>query len=101
MASQASPVLIKAYKGTQEQAMAAYRADAGSMAAEGYFPASQVWAPGAYGCGAFLIALILCFIFVGILVFIYMLIVKPAGTLTVTYERRLPAGTYGASPAYS
>lgn len=34
-------------------------------------------------------ALLLCVIVIGILVFIYMLIVKPAGTLTVTYELRL------------
>jgi hypothetical protein len=87
MASQTS-LLVKTYKGTQEKAMAAYQADASPMSTQGYFPISQVWAPGAYGCGAFLIALLLCFVFVGILVFIYMLIVKPAGTLTVTYELR-------------
>ena len=58
------------------------------MAAQGYFPTAQTWAPGTYGCGAFLLALLLCFIIIGIVVFIYMLIVKPAGTLSVTYELR-------------
>lgn len=33
-------------------------------------------------------ALILCVLLIGILALIYMLIVKPAGTLTVTYELR-------------
>jgi hypothetical protein len=35
-----------------------------------------------------LLALLLCVLLVGIVVFIYMLIVKPDGTLTVTYELR-------------
>lgn len=68
--------------------MALYQADAANMAAAGFFPISQSWAPGTYGCGAFLIALLLCVVLIGILVFIYMLIVKPDGTLTVTYEFR-------------
>jgi hypothetical protein len=74
--------------------MAAYQADSTTMAAHGYFPTSQSWAPGAYGCGAFLVALLLCVILIGIIVFIYMLIVKPDGTLSVTYElRALPASS--------
>jgi len=68
--------------------MADYQADAARLAAQGYFPISQSWAPGSYGCGAFLLALLLCVVLIGILVFIYMLIVKPAGTLSVTYEFR-------------
>lgn len=78
-------------------AMADYQADAARLAAQGYFPISQSWAPGAYGCGAFLLALLLCVVLIGILVFIYMLIVKPAGTLSVTYEwRGLPANPENA-----
>jgi hypothetical protein len=81
-------VIIKTYKGTQAQATAAFQADSAKMAAQGYYPTSQTWAPGSYGCGAFLLALLLCFVLIGIVVFIYMLIVKPDGTLTVTYELR-------------
>ena len=33
-------------------------------------------------------ALLLCFLLIGIFVFIYMLIVKPPGTLSVVYEYR-------------
>jgi ribosomal protein L40E len=58
------------------------------MAARGYFPVSQMWAPGQWSTSAFIIALLLCVTVIGILVFIYMVLVKPAGTLTVTYERR-------------
>jgi Uncharacterised protein family UPF0547 len=87
MATQ-SKVQVKTYKGTQQQATDAFRRDASSMAKQGYFPTAQTWAPGAYGCGAFLVALALCVLLVGIFIFIYMLIVKPAGTLSVTYELR-------------
>jgi len=81
-------ILVKTYKGNQQQATEAFQADAAKMAAQGYFPTAQTWAPGAYGCGSFLLALLLCFVLIGILIFVYMLIVKPAGTLSVTYELR-------------
>lgn len=85
-------VIIKTYKGSQAQATAAFQADSADMAAKGYYPTSQTWAPGSYSCGAFLLALLLCFVLIGIVVFIYMLIVKPDGTLTVTYELRSVSG---------
>ena len=77
--------IVKTYVGDQQSAANAYQEDSVKMATTGYVPTSQVWTPGTYGCGAFLFALLLCFVLIGILVFIYMLIVKPAGTLTVTY----------------
>lgn len=80
--------IVKTYCGDQQQATVAFQADAAKMAAKGYFPTAQSWAPGTYGGGAFLLALLLCLILVGILVFIYMLIVKPGGILSVTYELR-------------
>jgi DNA-directed RNA polymerase subunit M/transcription elongation factor TFIIS len=58
------------------------------MEKRGYYPVSQEWIPGSYGCFAFLIAFLLCFIFIGIVAFLYMLIVKPDGKLIVTYEIR-------------
>jgi hypothetical protein len=81
-------IIVKAYKGKQGEATAEFQADARVMAAHGYIPVSQTWVPGSWGCGAFLVAALLVVIVVGIIVFIYMLIVKPAGTLTVTYEYR-------------
>lgn len=93
------PVLVRTYKGrTQDVAVAKFRADAERLAKEGYRPSSQSWASGSYGCGAFLVALVLAVILVGILIFIYMLLVKPEGTLTVTYEghaTRQPASAIG------
>ena len=38
-------------------------------------------------------ALLLCLLIIGIFIFIYMLIVKPGGVLTVTYQyQAAPAG---------
>lgn len=82
------PVIVVSYTGTQAEATAAFREDAIVMAARGYYPASQTWIPGEYGCGSFLMALLLCVVLIGILVFIYMLFVKPPGTLTVNYTLR-------------
>lgn len=81
-------LIIKTYTGSQEKAFADFQADALKMANEGYYPSTQTWVPGSYGCGSFLGALLLCFLIVGFLIFIYMLIVKPDGTLSVTYELR-------------
>jgi len=82
------PVIVRTYHGTQGSATAAFRRDAENLAKQGYVPMSEVWAPGSWGCGAFIVALVLCLILIGFLVFIYMLIVKPGGVLTVTYQHQ-------------
>lgn len=79
--------LVRTYKGTQSAASADFQKDAAKLAEKGYVPTGQVWAPGTYGCGAFILATALCFILIGVIVFIYMIIVKPPGVLTVTYQR--------------
>jgi Uncharacterised protein family UPF0547 len=87
-AREQNKIVIKTYRGSQDAATSLYRADSAKMAALGYSPTSQSWAPGQRSFGDFLGALLLCFILIGFLVFIYMLIVKPPGTLSVTYELR-------------
>jgi len=78
--------IVKTYKGRSASAtQKAFVKDAQKMADKGYQPASQQFEQGHWGTGAFLIALILCFVVIGIIALIYMLIVKPEGTLTVTY----------------
>jgi len=81
------PIAVRVYRAHQQaDAVADFQSDAALLAEKGYHPVSQSWAEGQWGCGAWLVALILCVVVIGILVFIYMLIVKPDGTLTVTYE---------------
>ena len=79
-------IAVRTYKGSENYAARQFQEDATKMAQHGYFPVSQSWAQGSWGCGAWLIALIACVILIGLLVFVYLLIVKPAGTLTVTYQ---------------
>ena len=81
-------VIVRTFTGTKEWATKEFQKDATERVVRGWIPISQSWAPGSYGFGSFLVALLLCFVLVGIFVFIYMLIVKPHGTLTVTYELR-------------
>ena len=86
-------IVVRSYKAkSQAEAAGVFQADAARMAASGYYPISQSWAQGSWGCGAFLIALLLCIVLVGILVFIYLLVVKPDGTLIVTYQQRVATG---------
>jgi len=79
-------VIVKTYRGNEEGAIALFKNDSKLMAEKGYFPKNQVWVPGRYSGFSFFIAIILCIVLVGILIFLYMLIVKPDGALTVTYE---------------
>lgn len=86
-------IIVRTYKGSQSGAARAFQRDAEKLAAQGYYPISQSWAQGSWGCGAFIIGLLLALILIGIIVLIYMLLVKPAGTLTVTYEKRAVSRT--------
>jgi Uncharacterised protein family UPF0547 len=93
-----SQIVIKTYNGSQAEATSRFQADSIEMAAKGYFPTSQSWAPGQWGFGAFIGALLLCLLLIGFIALIYMLIVKPDGTLTVTYERRTASFEEKACP---
>ncbi len=78
--------VIRMYRGSQQaNAVAAFQRESEELARLGYSPVSQSWAQGQWGCGAWLVALVLCVALIGLLIFVYMLIVKPQGTLTVTY----------------
>lgn len=90
--------IVKTYTGNQANAMAWFKRDAENMAKKGYHPASQVWTPGAYGAGSFILAVLLCVVLIGVLVFVYMLLVKPNGTLAVTYLLQAPQAKEIAVP---
>ena len=78
--------LIEEYKGNEAKARKLFFKDAEKKSKKGYYPTSENFTPGSYGVGAFILALLLCFVIIGLFAFLYMFIVKPAGTLTVTYE---------------
>lgn len=64
----------------------------------GYSIAGQAWASGQWSAGAFLLGVVAILFFgFGLLILAYLLIVKPEGTLTVTFTsdarpRRSPTG---------
>ena len=80
--------MIRMYKGErQADVVKQFQAETTAMSEAGYEPTSQSWAQGQWGGGSVLLALLMFVILVGVLLLIFMLIVKPAGTLTVTYSR--------------
>lgn len=82
------PSLTRSYHGSPEEIESLRRADEKSLATKEYFPKSQNFVPGSWGTGAYLLGVVLILVFgLGLLVLIYLVAVKPAGTLTVVYER--------------
>lgn len=83
-------VVVRTYRarnGAEASAMLA--AEAPIAYGAGYSITAQTWAPGSWGTGAFLIALLAILFFgLGLLILAYLVIVKPDGTLTVTFTRR-------------
>lgn len=92
------PIVVRTYKGSQKDASMKFQDDARKMAQQSYVPISQSYAPGAYTCGEFLLALFLVIVVIGVIIFVYMIFVKPAGTLSVTYEYR-PSVVVPVAPA--
>jgi hypothetical protein len=78
-------IVAKTYTGKEAEATINFQADAAVMAAQGYSPVFQSWAPGQWQSRTFITVLLLCFLIVGIPALVYMLIVTPDGALTVTY----------------
>jgi Flp pilus assembly protein TadB len=80
------PVIVRSYRGyNADDAVHKFEREAPNLAQSGYTPTGQTWAAGQWGCGAFFAALLLTVVGIGVLILLYMLIVKPEGTLTVTY----------------
>jgi hypothetical protein len=87
LANMHTPPVIREYKGKQREADSQFRADCIEMAARGYFPKWQSWAPGEWPREAYVVAVLLIFLFgLGVFVLAYLLIAEPDGTFTVTYE---------------
>ncbi len=81
-------ILARLYPGYHEAALEAAQADAAHLAASGYFPVAQSYAPGRWSQRWVLLALLLCLFVIGIPLLLYMLLVSPPGSLAVTYELR-------------
>jgi hypothetical protein len=81
--------LVRTYRGRQQsEAIASYVRDAELLAQRGYEPAGQSWGDGQWDGGLFLIALILSLFGIGLILLAYMAIIRPDGSLCVTYRLR-------------
>jgi hypothetical protein len=93
-------VVIVSYLGrTSEEAAIAFREDSGRAQTFGFRPMAQSWAPGQWGCGAFIVGALLAVVVIGLIVLFYLVIVKPPGMLTVTYSSS--GAQSNATPAMS
>jgi hypothetical protein len=81
--------LVRTYRGRQQsEAIASYVNDAETLAQRGYEPAGQSWGDGQWDGGFFLIALVLSLFGIGLILLVYMAIIRPDGTFCVTYRLR-------------
>jgi len=78
-------IIVRTYTGKEAEAAMHFQTEAALMAAQGYSPVFQSWAPGQWQPRTFITVLLLCFLIVGIPALIYLLVVTPDGALTVTY----------------
>ena len=93
------PIITRVYFGNPSSVATQMQAEALRFQQQGYAITNQNHVPGSWGCGAFAIAIALILVVgLGLLILAYLLIVKPAGTLTVVYQRQVPAQP--ASPAF-
>jgi len=82
------PVITRSYHGSPEAIESQRKGDAAVLAAKGYYPKAQNFVPGSWGGGAWILAVALILFFgLGLLILIYLVAVKPPGTLSVIYER--------------
>jgi len=81
-------ILVRTYSGVDRaDAAARYGADAPLLADEGWVPVTQVWVPGEWSTGQYLLAFLLVPLIIGIGLLVLFAVVKPTRTLMVTYQR--------------
>lgn len=85
-------VIVEEYRGNQTEARKQFVKDKIRKAQKGYVVTHEEWTQGQWHIGHFIVALLLCFVLIGFLVFLYLLLCKPDGRLTVTYELQEQAG---------
>jgi hypothetical protein len=83
------PVFIRGYEGgTYEQLIEAYHRDASLLLDQGYEPTGQHYIEGQWGFVMALVATVTIPLLIGLIVWAYLLVKRPIGTLTVTYVYR-------------
>lgn len=81
-----TPFITHTYDGSSKDVADYYCAHANKMAADGYVPLIQSWAPNSWGLGRIIIAFLLCLVGIGFILLFQMMADAPGGTLTVMYR---------------
>jgi hypothetical protein len=89
------PTLSRSYRGRGDEARRYRDLDAQMLAERGYFPTSENYVPGQWRPVDWLAAILFGLIWV-----ILLIVVKPAGTVTVIYTRSGQQGMPGVAPAW-
>ena len=90
--------MLRSYRGNQQSdSLLEFQPDAARLAIHGFQPTSQSWAAGQWGGDAFAISIVVMvilllfsiplFVLAGIVILLFLVTAKPAGTLTVIYAR--------------
>jgi len=83
------PIYIRGYHArTYEALIESFHSDAMLLLKLGYEPAGQHYIEGVWSVWWLILAAVLTPFLIGIVVWLYLLISRPIGTLTVTYVRR-------------
>lgn len=79
--------ILRTYRGHElRDAVGAYVVDAADLEAQGYESVSQTWGDGQWDSVLFVLAVVLSLFGIGLVVLAYMAVMRPAGTLLVTYR---------------
>jgi hypothetical protein len=86
--TQQTTVFVESYRGTYDQAQAAFREAAARHGAAGYEPTSQHWVGQGprWGCFSCALIIVLLISIIGILLLPFVFMGRNKGTLTVTYS---------------
>jgi hypothetical protein len=83
------PIFIRGYGGgTYEKLIEAYHRDASLLLDQGYEPTGQHYIEGQWGFVMAFVATVTIPLLIGVIVWAYLLVKRPIGTLTVTYVYR-------------
>ena len=83
------PIFIRGYGGdTYEKLIEAYHRDASLLLDQGYEPTGQHYVDGQWGFVMAVVATVTIPLLIGVIVWAYLLVKRPIGTLTVTYVYR-------------
>ena len=81
------------YAGKFDEAIVAFQTDAHKLARSYWYPTALTYVPGMWSRRAWVAAFLTTVILVGLFALVYMIAVRPAGELVVTYEERPPVST--------